>query len=1553
MPRNLNNLLVAIACALSLLLFGCARIMPGDPPSNPVPSISNLSPVRATVGGAAFTLTVDGANFTEGSTVLWNSQALATTFVSATELTADVATSNLGAAGTVTVTVQNPAPGGGLSNGAVIDVESDNPAPSISSLSPDSVTAGSGGFTLVVNGTGILASSVVTWNGVALPTIQVSTSQLQAAVPASDTVTAGIDSVSIVNPAPGGGTSAAATVDVVATNPTPMIASIAPTSATAGGSAFTLTVNGANFIASSTVRWNGAVVPTTFVSATELTAIISASSITTAGSAAVTVVNPAPGGGTSAAAVFTINPTNPTPTISSSSPTSAAAGAAALTLTVNGTGFISSSNVAWNGTALATTYVSATVLTATITAADLSSAGTDSITVVNPAPGGGTSNAASFAVIANNPSPTISAISPTSTSSGLPAFTLTVTGSGFINASVVYWNGTALPTTYASASSVSAQIAASFIATAGTASITVQNPAPGGGKSNSATFAISQSNPLATISSLAPSSVQAGSSSFSLTVLGTGFVGTSVVNWNGVALPTTYGSATQLVAQVPASDVSAAGTASITVVTPAPGGGTSGAATFAITAVNPVPAISSLSPSSVIAGTATFSLVVTGSNFINSSTIDWNGTPLPTTFNSSTSLTAQVPALDVASASTASITVVTPGPGGGTSNAASFAVNASNPLPAISALMPASVVAGTATFALAVTGSNFISSSTVDWNGSTLPTTYQSSTSLTAQVPASDVATATSASVTVVNPAPGGGTSAAATLVVTASNPTPAVSALSPTSVVAGTGAFVLTVSGTNFVSSSFVNWGGVALPTTFVSASQLTAQVPASDVITAGSVAVTVTTPAPGGGTSGAATFTITSANPVPSVSSLAPSTAIAGGGAFLLMVVGTNFIASSTVTWNGATLPTTYVSATQLTAQVPANDVSSAGTALVAVTNPAPGGGVSGNATFTIVSANPVPGLSDLSPISAIAGGGAFALTVDGSSLIATSAVYWNGIELPTTYVSDTQLIAQVPAADILTAGSASVTIVSPGPGGGTSNALNFTINAANPTPSISQLTPAAVTAGDGAFTLAVAGSNFISSSVVNWNATPLPTTYVNATQLTAQVPSTDDAASGTASITVTNPAPGGGTSGALTFTINAANPLPAIGSLSPSSAQEGGSAFALTVTGSNFIASSTVTWNGAVLPTSYVSATQLTAQVPASDLSSAGTDNVAVVTPAPGGGTSAALIFTVTSVNPAPTLSSLSPASILVGSGTFALTVNGSGFVAASVVHWNGTALPTTYVSATQLSAQVPASDVASIGSAGITVVSPAPGGGTSSALTFSINSTVTTGPTLVQFNTQQTVNNNGENQAVVQFKSPTTAGNLIWVAVTVSDYDGAHTISVSDTQGNTYTELDQVNDQYGQQTVAHFYAPHIVGDSGTPNTVTVTWGNDDYKAVLITEIGGANANPLVGHSSNDQVKPPATTDSVSAGNIVIPAGDTPALVVALTMNTSGGASDTGGSGFGAPSAGTGFTQVLQCWNYGINLATFETATVTGTSANATFTPSANDNVDAWATVAAIFR
>ena len=108
-----------------------------------------------------------------------------------------------------------------------------------------------------------------------------------------------------------------------------------------------------------------------------------------------------------------------------------------------------------------------------------------------------------------------------------------------------------------------------------------------------------------------------------------------------------------------------------------------------------------------------------------------------------------------------------------------------------------------------------------------------------------------------------------------------------------------------------------------------------------------------------------------------------------------------------------------------------------------------VPGNNSITVGTTvnNPVPAVTSLSPSTASAGGGAFTLTVNGSNLANGAEVRWNGVARATTYGSAAQLTATILAADIATTGTAGVTVFNPTPGGGTSNALTFTINVAPP--------------------------------------------------------------------------------------------------------------------------------------------------------------------------------------------------------------------------------------------------------------------------------------------------------------------------------------------------------------------------------------------------------------------------------------------------------------------------------------------------------------------------
>ncbi|MFQ5664115.1 MAG: S8 family serine peptidase [Terriglobia bacterium] len=184
---------------------------------------------------------------------------------------------------------------------------------------------------------------------------------------------------------------------------------------------------------------------------------------------------------------------------------------------------------------------------------------------------------------------------------------------------------------------------------------------------------------------------------------------------------------------------------------------------------------------------------------------------------------------------------------------------------------------------------------------------------------------------------------------------------------------------------------------------------------------------------------------NPAPTLTSLLPASALAGGPDFTLTLMGSGFVSSSVVRWKGSNRPTSFVNSNQVTATVSASDILSPGTANVTVFNPTPGGGQSAPLTFTInTGTNPAPTLTSLSPSSAFAGDPGFTLTVTGSGFVAGSGVRWNGADRPTTFLSNTQLTAPISASDIASAGSATVTVFNPAPGGGTSSPLTFTINA-----------------------------------------------------------------------------------------------------------------------------------------------------------------------------------------------------------------------------------------------------------------------------------------------------------------------------------------------------------------------------------------------------------------------------------------------------------------------------------------------------------------------------
>jgi endonuclease G, mitochondrial len=186
----------------------------------------------------------------------------------------------------------------------------------------------------------------------------------------------------------------------------------------------------------------------------------------------------------------------------------------------------------------------------------------------------------SYGASNTNPTPIITSIDPTSDTLSAGPLTLTVSGSNFLPSSVVVWNNNTLVTTYIS--SVKLQAVVPILNSIGTVKVTVFTP--NGGTSAALNFntIYGLNNPAPVVRYMSPAACLFGKSDFNITMTGNYFVSSSVVQWNGVPLVTTFVSSTLIRAAVPASLVATTGMVNVSVYTAPPMGGTSSSLTFKI-----------------------------------------------------------------------------------------------------------------------------------------------------------------------------------------------------------------------------------------------------------------------------------------------------------------------------------------------------------------------------------------------------------------------------------------------------------------------------------------------------------------------------------------------------------------------------------------------------------------------------------------------------------------------------------------------------------------------------------------------------------------------------------------------------------------------------------------------------------------------------------------------------------------------------------------------------------------------------------------------------------
>jgi subtilisin len=557
---------------------------------------------------------------------------------------------------------------------------------------------------------------------------------------------------------------------------------------------------------------------------------------------------------------------------------------------------------------------------------------------------------------------------------------------------------------------------------------------------------------------------------------------------------------------------------------------------------------------------------------------------------------------------------------------------------------------------------------------------------------------------------------------------------------------------------------------------------------------------------------------NPAPTISATEPTRARANSGPLKLVVVGSGFSTFSVVRWNGAARPTRLISTTRLEATIANSDLSAVGTAQVSVHTPGPGGGTTGTLAFTIdpsatltVSASSVaPGSSVTATLTHGFGGADDWLALARTDAPNTTFVQWTYVGAGVTDRTWTVTMPDTAAAYEFRLFGAHVTRLATSP--------PVTVDASlNPVPLATSLSPSSIMAGASGFTLTVSGSRFMAGSVVRWNGAIRPTTVVSATQLQATISAGDVATAGTANVTVFTPAPGGGASTALPFTIRG---VPAL-TVSAASVAAGS---AVTVTLTNGLGGSG-DWLSfapvAAANNSYVQYTYVGSGVT--------TRTWTVTAPATPGAYEFRLFenngYTRLATSPAvtvlpgpPAISSLSPAAATVGGSAFTLTVDGSGFTSGSIVRWNGADRATTFISTSRLRATIPATDLAVIGIAQVTVFNPT--SGSSSASPFSIQGApvLSVSTTAVTTGTAVTVTLTGGLGGTADWLSFASTGSSDSSYIQYT-YVGAgvttRTWTVVVTAPGTY-EFRLFSDGY----IRRATSPQITATVGTPPSLTVS-------------------------------------------------------------------------------------------------------------------------------------
>ena len=494
----------------------------------------------------------------------------------------------------------------------------------------------------------------------------------------------------------------------------------------------------------------------------------------------------------------------------------------------------------------------------------------------------------------------------------------------------------------------------------------------------------------------------------------------------------------------------------------------------------------------------------------------------------------------------------------------------------------------------------------------------------------------------------------------------PVITSISPEGAIAGTGDVTVTISGMNFESGSVVHVDGSPVSTAFTSPVQLVAHLPSSVTAVAGNYRIAVQNP--GGTISNTLQFTVLSqigineylADPPDGVSGDANGDGTRDSAQDEFVEIANRTVMPIDV--SGFTLR----DADALRFTFPPGSIIPAGEAAVIFGGGSPQGDF-GNAR--------VNGLLFTSALSFNNGG-------DTIQLRDPSAVTVESITFGSIEGGANQAINRNP--DLSGIGFAPHSSIPESAGRLFSPGTRVDGSAFTVGPRITSTSPDSANQDAPPFNMDILGSGFEGTSTVLIDDQPVDTSFGDSDHLIAQVPSRVTAASGAHPVQVRNA--GSNRSNVVTLTIIA--PAPILGSVTPRVVVAGSGAVTIFLMGLNFVPGAAVSIDSALIPTTFISKSDLRATVHPSFTVAVGTHTVVVRNP-DGKQSNPA---TMEVVLPATVITTILPANAIAGGPGFAMVVRGANFKSGDTVIFDGTDLATTFRSSTELTGAVPSSLIA---------------------------------------------------------------------------------------------------------------------------------------------------------------------------------------------------------------------------------------------------------------------